>query len=83
MSFFAFLGAIYFVSIPVAFIVCVFFNWYQGDDLTLKELGTIMIASIIPLVNIVMVVIILGDLFNVSKVADEVLIKGRNKNELG
>jgi NADH:ubiquinone oxidoreductase subunit 5 (subunit L)/multisubunit Na+/H+ antiporter MnhA subunit len=83
MSFLALLGAIYCVFIPVTFIVWVFFNWYKGDDLTPKELGSIMIVSIVPLVNILVVIIVLGDLFNVRKVADKVLIKGRNKNELG
>ena len=66
---------IYLVFIPVSFITCVSFNWHEGDDLTLKELGSIMVASIIPLVNILMVILI------ISNVSDKVLIKGRNKNE--
>ena len=68
---------IYLVFIPVSFITCVAFNWHEGDDITLKDLVTILIAAVIPLVNIIMVILIL------SNVSDKVLIKGRNKNEPG
>ena len=67
--------------IPVSFIACVSFNWHEGDDLTLKELVNIIIAAIIPIINIYVVIIILINLFKASNVAYKVLIKGRNKNE--
>ena len=81
MSLGALFLVIYLVFIPVSFITCVSFNWHEGDDLTLKELGSVIIAAIIPIINIYVVIIVLTNLFTVSNVADKVLIKGRNKNE--
>lgn len=83
MSLEALFLVIYLVFIPVSFITCVSFNWHEGDDLTLKELGSVIIAAIIPIINIYVVIIVLINLFNASNVADKVLIKGRNKNEPG